>query len=217
MSLPSSIAGSTTETIGLFRCDANQLAAWLVTMLGEKWSLRPGGWDSIEALGAFLDPRGPKSRYVLLPWGGWTVMLTDGPLGTDPGLFPSRAASRYGCTAIRATAAEPSPDRFGAVILEVFDPSSTDGLARCRRAIAAADDGGRWVFIDEGTPFDFEDLSAYGRRRIRDRFTPAMLRGYLHELGVPVDHDIDLANAQVIERRRRPRSVDALRHLLARR
>lgn len=202
MVLPSPIAGPTTETVGLFRCDARQLALWLAAGLGEEWSTRPARWDSIEALRDFLEPGRPSARKVLVPWGHWTALLTDGPLGTDVGMLPSLAARELDCVAIRATAVDPESNRFGAVVLEVFDPLSSGDLLRCRRTISAADDGGRWVFNQVGVPFEFEDLGAYGRRRIRDRFTPAMLHDYLRSLGVPVDADLGLDDTQVVERAR---------------
>lgn len=202
MVLPSPIAGLTTETVGLFRCDARRLALWLAAGLGQEWVVRPACWESVEALGHFLEPGQPSARHVLVPWGHWTAMLTDGPLGTDVGMLPSLAAREIDCMAIRATAVGPESDRFGAVVLEVFDPSSTEDLLRCRRSISAADDGWRWVFSQVGVPFEFEDLGAYGRRRIRDRFTPAMLNEYLRSLGVPVDADLGLADTQIVERAR---------------
>jgi hypothetical protein len=198
--VPSSICGVTTETVGLFKYDALQLAQWLETGLGKGWSVRSAAWESIEALGCDLAPGRQLARHVLIPWHDWTAMLTDGPLGTDVGMVPSLAAREVGCMAIRATAVDPEHDRFGAVILEVFDPSATGDLLRCRRSIYAADDGERWVFNDSGAPFEFEDLDAYGRRRIRDRFTPTMLNDYLRALGVPVDADLGLAESQVVER-----------------
>lgn len=202
MTLPSPIAGPTTETVGLFRCDANRLALWLAAGLGGEWAARPASWDSIEAVGAFLEPGQQFARHVLVPWGHWTAMLTDGPLGTDVGMLPSLAAREIDCMAIRATAVDPESDRFGAVILEVFDPSSIGDLLRRRRTISAADDGGRWVFNQVGVPFEFEDLDAYRRRRVRDRFTAVMLSEYLRSLGVPVDADLGLADARVVERAR---------------
>lgn len=198
--LPSSIAGPTTETVGLFQCGAGRLARWISAGLDERWTVRSASWDSIEALGAFLEPGEPSARYVLVPWGGWAAVLTDGPLGSDVGMLPSLAAREIGCVAIRATAVDPASDRFGAVVLDVFDPLVTDDLLRCRRSISAVDDGGRWVFSQVGEPFEFEDLAAYGRRRIRDRFTIAMLSEYLRSLGVPVDADLGLTQTQVVER-----------------
>jgi hypothetical protein len=115
-------------------------------------------------------------------------------------LLPRHAANELGCTTIRATAAVPRADRFGAVILEVYDEKSAQDPLRGRRSIYAADDGGRWVFDQVGEPFPFEDLEAYTRRRIRDRFTPAMMGDYLRGLGVDVDAELDVEHAVLIEK-----------------
>ena len=68
------------------------------------------------------------------------------------------------------------------------------------RSIAAANDGGRWVFEASGTPFSFEDESAYGARRKSERLTSGMVMDYLAGLGVPVDVEPDWSTALVIER-----------------
>ena len=52
------------------------------------------------------------------------------------------------------------------------------------RSLAAANDGGRWVFDQFGEPFPFEKLEQYQARRLRDRFTFDMLQEYLHHLGL---------------------------------
>lgn len=83
---------------------------------------------------------------------------------------------------------------------ELFDPSAVEHTLRCRRSIAAADDGGRWVFSQFGEPFDFERPEVYDRPRIRDGFTPTMLEEFLGVLGVPLGQDLDLAGTILIER-----------------
>lgn len=60
------------------------------------------------------------------------------------------------------------------------------------RSIAAANDGGRWVFETSGDPFPFEELGRYKARRKRDRFPPQLLWQYLQEMGVPRLSDDDL-------------------------
>lgn len=193
MRLPSSLCGSTTETVGLFRCDADRLADWMATGLGHEWVSRSAAFESIESLCLYLTPGRQFSRQALVPWQQWTAVLTDGPTGTDVGMVPSLAARQLDCLAARATATE------GAVI-EVFDPTAVEHILRHRRSIAAADDGGRWVFHQSGEPFDFEDVEAYDRRRIRDRFTPTMLAEFLGALGIPLGQDLDLAGTVLVER-----------------
>lgn len=201
--LPSSICGSTTETVGFFACQSDELATWLANALGPGWRRRSASVDSFEALCELLTPGNQLRRHALLEVEGWTAVLTDGPIGTDLGMVPSLAARELRSTAIRATRTDSGTRGFQAVVLEVFDPATEDSL-RCRRSIAAADDGGRWTFEQFGSPFDFEQVGAYSRRRVRDRFTPEMLTGYLEALGVPFDSGLDLRNALMIEREEEP-------------
>lgn len=197
--LPSPICGSTTETVGLFRCDPVKLADWLEAGLGRHWRTRAVRCESIGELGQLLEPGAPLIRRAVIPWRDWAAVLTDGPLGTDVGTLPSLAARELGCVALRATATDDSPGRYGAVILEVFDPEAVEDHQRCRRSIAAANDGGRWVFEQHGSPLGFEDVTAYRNRRVRDRFTPEMLSGYLDALGVPTRSALGLEAIQLVE------------------
>lgn len=183
--LPSSMCGSTTETVGFFACDVDTLAGWLGKALGPGWESRSPSFGSPQDLCASLRPGGDLRRHALIRLeGAWTAVLTDGPTGTDVGMLPSLAARELGIVALRATSTGPSTDSLPATILEVFDPEAEDPL-RCRRSIAAADDGGRWVFEQFGSPFEFERVSTYALRRVRDRFTAEMLSDYLSALGVP--------------------------------
>jgi hypothetical protein len=58
-----------------------------------------------------------------------------------------------------------------------------------RRSIAAANDGGRCVFEESGERHPFEQSDRYAARRKRDRFTPDMLRDYLHHFTVELFAD----------------------------
>lgn len=197
--LPSSVCGTTTETVGFVACWPNVLATWLASALGPEWSQRVVAPASLEDLCGLLVPGDQLRRHALLRLGDWTAVLTDGPTGTDLGMIPSLVARELKSIAIRATLVDASSERFPAVILEVFDPLADDSLG-CRRSIAAANDGGRWIFEQSGSPFDFEPVNEYSRGRVRDRFTPEMLIDYLRWLGVPVDVLPDLGAVVVVER-----------------
>jgi hypothetical protein len=137
-----------------------------------------------ELFGLLGPPKPDFDTYALIPLKEWTTVFNNSYLGTDLGMIPSLAARKLGCRALRVVAKLERQDAYPATILELYDPSSTDPL-KCRRAIAAADDGGVWRFIQYGEPLAFEEVDAYSRRRIRDRLTPEMLRRYLLALGVP--------------------------------
>ena len=57
------------------------------------------------------------------------------------------------------------------------------------RALGAVAADGRWEWITSGAPFEFEDVSRYTARRIRDRLDRPLLIRYLGALGIPADDD----------------------------
>lgn len=76
--------------------------------------------------------------------------------------------------------------------LDIYDSG------RAIRHLQASDQDGRWEFYQSGEPLPFEDLEAYQRRRVRDRFTPEMLEAYSAALGLrPFDADFYLATGIV--------------------
>jgi hypothetical protein len=72
-----------------------------------------------------------------------------------------------------------TPGQYGSTILETY---AEDGSTR--RTIFAANDGGNWKFDQIGTPYTFEDPALYRKKKIRDRFTPEVLKAYLEKLGI---------------------------------
>lgn len=72
---------------------------------------------------------------------------------------------------------------FGAIEFILLGPLPTDWLNYVR-SIAATHQDSRWEFTATGTVQPYEDLAAYRRRRVVDRFTPQMLAAYCAELGV---------------------------------
>jgi hypothetical protein len=199
MILPSQLAPPVTETAGYFEAPAPALAEWLVDGLGRPWTSRACSAGTLEELVALLEPRVPLSRYLLVPNRTWTVILNNGPGGTDLGVLPWQSTRDLGCRAVGATAALAESNLYPATMLELYDPGVTDNPLFCRRTIVAADDGGRWTFSETGERFAFEDPSAYRRRLIRDRFTPEMLARYLFELGVPAHEKPDTLSAILVE------------------
>jgi hypothetical protein len=196
MRFPSDAAGPTSREVGFFACGAAELADWIRDGLGASWSIRDVRWVSDEDAVGDLAPGSRRRRIACVPVSGWALVLTDGPTGTDLGLLPSLAARKLGVRAVRAVLAESEP--FKARILEVFGPQGEPPLLY-ERSIAAANDGGRWVFENSGTPFDFEDEEAYRRRLKSSRFTGDMLISYLRALGAPVDALPNWQAARLVE------------------
>lgn len=75
------------------------------------------------------------------------------------------------------------PERLGARQFEMFGPVATDFINYVR-TISLVRDGSRWRFDTAGTVQDFEDVGAYQRRKVVERFTPAMLTEYASALGL---------------------------------
>jgi hypothetical protein len=141
----------------------------------------------LEALRALL----PLTTVDLRRWaffeiGNWTAFFDNGAQGTDAGPVGRHLARTIPCRALRAVAVpDGSPTwTYGATMLGIYGPEDTDFL-NIVRSISACNDGGRWTFDANGTPQPFEDLEAYKKRRIKDRFTPKMLGSYLASLGLP--------------------------------
>ncbi|WP_407341988.1 hypothetical protein [Pengzhenrongella phosphoraccumulans] len=199
MTLPSAEGGATTEQVGFFETDSETLSVWIQEGLSDgAWEIRKPACSSLVEAVAALQPEVAVSRYLCVPLGAWSVLLNNGLLGTDVGVLPSYAARELACRAIRAVSVGDEAT-YPARILEIYGPGGEPPLA-LERSIAAANDGGRWLFETSGTPLPFEDQDAYSRRSKASRFTPEMINSYLRALGVPIDRAPDWPGALMVER-----------------
>lgn len=71
--------------------------------------------------------------------------------------------------------------QYGATIFEYWKDENL------LRSIAAINEGGKWVFLQEGPAFPFEDEDSYKARLVRDRFPKTLLLRYLQELNASLD------------------------------
>lgn len=124
----------------------------------------------------------------------WTLYFDNGRLGTDAAP-PSVLASRLHTDGIRISLANEVVEsgtgrvlQYGATIFEYFED------CEARRFIYAANDGGKWVFNQGGTPFHFENTETYKSRLVRDRFSATLLLRYLTELNASLDNGSELPN-----------------------
>lgn len=137
-----------------------------------------------------LDPLvgGSRPRELLVETrGAWTAYFDCLLTGTDTYstigyLSDTLAIEGVGISLVPNTVRPNGTGRFGAVQFSLYDP------VHGARVVEATNDGDRWDFTACGTPRDFEEQSAYTRRRVRDRLTPDMLIRYCLALG------IDLSN-----------------------
>jgi hypothetical protein len=100
--LPSRVGGATTHEVGYFECNHETLASWMCAGLGEDWEIHRPAWRSSAMAFVELAPSVPLSRYAIVRVEEWSLLLDNGPLGTDVGLWPMHAALDLGCRAIRA-------------------------------------------------------------------------------------------------------------------
>jgi hypothetical protein len=198
MTLPSAAGGPVTQEVGYFDTSPNTVAPWLREGLGDGWTIRSAEWGSLSDAVADLAPSAIMTRHGAIPAGEWTLILTNGPLGTDVGMLPSLAARELGCRAVRAVCVRDEEGEFPARVLEVFGPNGSGPLLALR-SIAAANDGGEWVFETTGEPLAFERAEYYTRRRKSERFTAELLYEYLRRLGVPIDVEPDWGRSRLIE------------------
>jgi hypothetical protein len=188
MTFPSRVGGPTTQQVGFFDCDHRRLAEWLTDGFGPGWTTLEPHWESLIDVVKALSPVPVLSRYACIGLKDWTLLMTDGPTGTDVGVLPSYAARELKCRGIRAVRVDDDEQGYPARILEVYGPHGEPPLA-LERSVVVANDGGRWVFETSGAAFAFEDETAYARSRKSSRLTGEMLHDYLLALGVPVDSE----------------------------
>ena len=126
MILPSRVGGATTATVGYFEFDHEGLASWMCEGLredlDEDWEIRRPAWRSPETAFADLAPSVPVSRYAIVSVEEWSLLLDNGPLGTDVGLWPMHAVLDLGCRAIRAVCVEDDESEYPARMLNVLQP-----------------------------------------------------------------------------------------------
>ncbi|HEV3256984.1 MAG TPA: hypothetical protein VG013_08910 [Gemmataceae bacterium] len=137
--------------------------------------------DAFDALPP-LSADGQRKLFVRTA-SDWVAFYQSGIQGSDPFPVMSYLAQRLGVLAMRVcSTGAPWP----ATMWEVYAPEALGGTPPLgyRRAIAASNDGGRWVFHQSGTSYEFEQAARYGMPRKRDRFTRAMLCEYLKHFGI---------------------------------
>ncbi len=108
----------------------------------------------------------------------WALFIEDGACGTDAHCLRvlSEKMQTEAIRAVLSPGGDVTP--WPAVMFEHY---------RCgavTRSIAAANDGGRWVWYASGTPLTVENVTNYDKRVIRTRFTPNGLLEVLSFFGI---------------------------------
>jgi hypothetical protein len=193
-----------TSTMGFLELGAEQaaqaFATWhreLMTPRGISVEVLPVTGTLEQALSSLLPlTSGETQRHLFIPThSAWTAYVENGWTGTDAASPMRVMARRLGIRCLRVVAVphtlrKHQGGRYGAVMLDVYGPKQPGKLHNYVRALGASNDGGRWVFDQEGEPFPFEQVERYQARRVRDRFTFEMLKDYLRHLGLaPFEED----------------------------
>ncbi|HSP81389.1 MAG TPA: hypothetical protein VLQ93_22920, partial [Myxococcaceae bacterium] len=196
-----------TSEMGFLELGAEQaaqaFATWqrgLVTSRGSTIEVLPVSGTLEQALSRLLPLSGGETqRRLFIPTrSAWTDYVSNQWTGTDAASPMRSMARRLSIRCLRVVAVphtlgKHQGGRFGAVMLDVFGPEQPGKLTNYVRAVEVANDGGRWVFVQSGEPFPFEQVEQYQARRVRDRFTFEMLEDYLRHLGLaPFEEDFYL-------------------------
>jgi hypothetical protein len=190
-----------TSSIGFLRVPLDEAAEalfrWRMDLHGDvrRSDLEGGLVSGISRLEPLTGGVRPRELLVATSNAEWTAVFDCGVDGGDQVTTVGHLSRTIPCqgvvvTSIPHTASKDGRSgRYGALQFEMFGPVRTEFLNYVR-TISLIHDGARWRFDANGTVQDFEDLDAYQRRRVRDRFTLANLIDYCAALGVaPFDQD----------------------------
>ena len=138
----------------------------------------------------------PRRKLLMFTDSQWTAYFDNGARGPDPRTPVSYLSEQLHCQGLVATCVPhtlntetgDSRGTYGAVQFELFAPTKREFL-NYERSISVAYEAGKWRFDVSGDIQPFEDASRYSAEKIRDRFTPGMLREYCAALGVRLFDD----------------------------
>ncbi len=192
-----------TSEMGFLELGAEQaaqaFATWqrgLPTSRDSTIEVSPVSGTLEQALSSLLPLSGGETqRRLFIPTrSAWTAYVSSQWTGTDATSPMSTMARRLSIRCLRVVAVPHTlrgdKGRYGSVMLDVFGPEQPGKISNTVRVVEVANDGGRWVFVQSGEPFPFEQVEHYQARRVRDRFTFEMLKDYLRHLGLsPFEED----------------------------
>lgn len=199
----------TAWTVGFFNLPlveiAKGLSGWREELYGSV--VRTAVRGSLPELLKYLEPLTlrvrPRELLVQTTNPAWTAYFDCFANGTDADPTLAILTERLGCRGVFAqsiphTLDERSDGQYGAVQFRMYGPDQKAG--KYVRAVAALNDGGRWVFYVSGAPQPFEQLQKYSERTVRRRFSSEMLREYCSALGIDVfDEHFYGVRAELVE------------------
>jgi hypothetical protein len=112
----------------------------------------------------------------------WTAYFDNANRGTDAFPVASYLAQMLDCRGLKAVHVPHTflngLGKYGAFAFELYGPKPTDFLNYVR-SVALINDGGKWVFTQNGNPLPGEDSSSYSDRLVKNRFSYELLRKLL--------------------------------------
>jgi hypothetical protein len=178
-----------TRDMGLINAPVSRVVSEMVawhSSLGTAYTRREIASSFADALEMLPPLSMEKRRLLLVPTNSeWTALFQSGIAGSDPTPPMSVLSKRLDTLAMRVCCSPPGA-KWHSVIWEVYAPAELGGSAPLgyRRTLAAANDGGRWVFEESGPRYPFEKPGQYQLPRKRDRFTRELLVEYLRQFGL---------------------------------
>jgi hypothetical protein len=138
----------------------------------------------IDQLTRLLPLEMPYRRRLLVAHGrSWTAIFDNSRGGGDPYPVVAELSRIAGARGVLAGHTPQEQYPHPATQLHLFGEQGD----YVRTIDCGVFDSGRWSFEAWGTEQPFEELEAYSSRRVRDRFTRAMLLRYLSALGIDAD------------------------------
>lgn len=173
-----------TSDFGLIEAPAEAVcqtySAWC-TEIGKEVSVKASIGALDEQFSSLLPLTiGKNHALILSTSSNWTAFFRNGIQGSDPASAMPVLSGKLHAQAMRLCISR-EPQKYRATIWELYEPPE----GHTRRSIAAANDGGRWVFETYGEPFQFEVTERYSLSRKADRFDEKLLSEYLSHFGVP--------------------------------
>lgn len=133
----------------------------------------------------------PRKHLFVPTRSNWVACFNNFVLGTDAASLVTVLPEQLQCRALLLQAvqdrnANPSQKikrRYGSLGFSLHGPEIKD-YDNVVRNIRLYNDGGEWVFYEQGTHLPFEDKDTYTAKEVLKRFTFEMLKEYTAALGL---------------------------------
>jgi hypothetical protein len=165
---------------------------WHAAFAVKRDMLELRGLPIVDALARLTPLQTPPGRELLVDVrGGWTAHFHNNHLGGDSASWTYHLSGVLGCEGVIASHIPVEQYPCPGTTFEVCGPDA--------RSVRLGRDGGRWTFAARGRPRPYEEVEAYGRKPVCERFTRAMLVRYLAALGIDADDETAFGDALLMD------------------